>query len=164
MSAVAEPQYVLTLVHGTWARMPWQRETAWIQPDAEFARALCKGLGGGATIVPFEWGGGNNHASRALGSQRLIEQLCGTPGTKGTLDQFPNAKHYLICHSHGGNVAMYALTTGRLHERIAGVACLATPFLIARTRDFGEKRPEHIGVLFLVLLALGYAAVQTFSF
>jgi hypothetical protein len=157
-------QYVFTVVHGTWARMPWQRKTAWIQPDAWFANQLREQLNGGVVIIPFEWGGWNNHASRYRASRRLIDQLKGTPESKGTLDQFPDAKHYLICHSHGGNVAMYAINGGRFGDKITGVVSLATPFLIARKRDLGGKTSEHVGVLFLVLTILGLAALETFSF
>ena len=157
-------QYVFTVVHGTWARMPWQRQTTWIQPDEWFANELRQGLNGGVVIIPFEWGGWNNHASRYRASRRLIDQLKGTPERKGTFEQFPDAKHYLICHSHGGNVAMYALNDGGFGDKIAGVVSLATPFLIARKRDLGGKTSEHLGVLFLVLAILGYAVLDTLSF
>jgi hypothetical protein len=157
-------QYVFTVVHGTWARMPWQRKTDWIQPDKPFANQLREQLNGGVVVIPFEWGGWNNHASRYRASRRLIDQLKGTPDRKGTFDQFPDAKHYIIGHSHGGNVAMYAINGGRFGDEIAGVVSLATPFLIARTRDLGGKTSEHISVLFLVLAILGFAALEMFSF
>jgi hypothetical protein len=43
--------------------------------------------------------------------------------------EFPQAKHVVITHSHGGNVALYALKDRELLSRISGVVTLATPFI-----------------------------------
>jgi hypothetical protein len=49
--------------------------------------------------------------------------------------EFPNAKHALIAHSHGGNVVLSALADRELAEGTLGVATLGTPFLSASLRD-----------------------------
>jgi len=51
-----------------------------------------------------------------------------------TLAEFPEAEHHLIAHSHGGNVALYALRNPTLCDRTASVVCLATPFIHAGAR------------------------------
>ena len=49
-----------------------------------------------------------------------------------------DTRHFVIAHSHGGNIALYALRDPAVRERITGVATLATPFLIARERNLGS--------------------------
>jgi hypothetical protein len=51
--------------------------------------------------------------------------------------EFPDARHVVIAHSHGGNVALYALKDPELRSQIAGVVTLATPFFTARDRNLG---------------------------
>jgi hypothetical protein len=45
-----------------------------------------------------------------------------------------NEQHFLITHSHGGNVAMYALRNAGLRKDVHGMICMATPFLYPRKR------------------------------
>jgi hypothetical protein len=53
------------------------------------------------------------------------------------IGQWPNARHYVVAHSHGGNVAFQALGDPVLNERIRGLVCLSTPFLTVVRRDLG---------------------------
>jgi hypothetical protein len=55
--------------------------------------------------------------------------------------------HYLVAHSHGGNIAMGALVQPDDAGKIAGVICLATPFLYIR------ERPKSSLAAFSVFLA-----------
>jgi hypothetical protein len=89
------------------------------------------------------------------------------------MEKFPEARHYVIGHSHGGNVAMYALgdglrcppsdgidpngarAAGVLRERISGVVCLATPFLVRRVRDLGSNQRELLTGAAVVFILTG---------
>lgn len=66
---------------------------------------------------------------------------------------YPHARHFIIAHSHGGNIVCYALRDHpELAQNIAGVITLSTPFLHANILDtdleaivFGDepKVPEN---------------------
>ena len=71
---------------------------------------------------------------------------------------YPDAEQVIIAHSHGGNVALSALTDRADARRILGVATLATPFLVARTRDTKGLLLDGADVLADALMA-GFATV-----
>lgn len=111
------------LVHGTWAS-----NAAWSLPDSLLSTTLTSRLSGGVTIVRFRWSGRNSYSARRVAGQRLgemVEQL----GTRHA-----RAAIFIIAHSHGGNVARYALERGALQQRVRGLITLATPFLEAKAR------------------------------
>jgi hypothetical protein len=81
------------------------------------------------------------------------------------ISEYPNARHVIIAHSHGGNVALYALKDHELRSRIAGVVALATPFLSTQLRRIdwivrmaGVTLGFHTGYwfLFLAVMVLAY--------
>jgi hypothetical protein len=53
------------------------------------------------------------------------------------LARWPDAQHFVIGHSHGGNIAFQAMRDAAVESRIAGVVCLSTPFLCAAPRNLG---------------------------
>ena len=124
---------VVTLVHGTFARhAPWMQDT----PKKVEEGALCSALRGieGTAIRRFCWSGGNSHSARLQAGDDLALYL------SQLRMEFPDAQHFVIAHSHGGNVAMYAmeakLSDGEKHgDGIAGVITLATPFITLRKRQ-----------------------------
>lgn len=118
-----ELQYVITLVHGTYAR-----KAKWLSPDSDLSKTIVEEFSHKVEIIPFFWSGGNSPASRATAADRLREQL------QSQVVKWPWAKHYIIAHSHGGNVALYALRDSKLENDISGLICLATPFLLLRPR------------------------------
>jgi len=115
------PQTVITLVHGTWAR-----RARWTRPDSRLCRALREGLPH-LLFERFIWSGSNSITSRESAARGLAEHL------RRLVSRFPTANHYVIAHSHGGNIAMYALREDDLRDRV-GVVCLSTPFLHVRPR------------------------------
>ena len=133
LSESRRPSFV-TLVHGTWAK-----DAAWLKEDSK----LCQGL---SRIEPppiirsFHWSGRNSHDARLQAARALTKQLGETSA------EHPLAEHHLIGHSHGGNVALYALRDSAVCDRIASVVCLATPFIHAQARP--------IEPVFLVLRVL----------
>lgn len=134
-----KPQCVVTLVHGTWAR-----KTQWITPRSRLSQALRDIDAADVRLFRFVWSGRNSPAARQRAAARLERKLA------LRMRQYPHARHYIVCHSHGGAVALRALAAGNLLEQIDGVVCLATPFLIARERDLG---PDPIKYLSGAMLA-----------
>jgi len=119
---------VFTLVHGTFA----ERE-GWVNGKNPKFRNRLK-----AALTPhvvefddsFDWGGANKHRARQKGGNDLANHLKKQfEKTEGS-----STKHFIVSHSHGGNVALYALRDKKLRGRIEGLVCMATPFLCPRHR------------------------------
>ena len=120
---IAAPSTVATLVHGTFAR-----HAPWMQPGAALTDAL---ESGSVEVHRFCWSGRNRQADRFQAATELRSHLT------RLVEQHPEANHVVVAHSHGGNVALYAV--GRSAEcsvlsRIR-VVTLATPFIAMRRRD-----------------------------
>lgn len=123
-SKEAESQpLIIILVHGTWAR-----NAQWAQPGSSLWQALDRELGHPA-ILPFQWSGKNTFQAREDAAQALRQYLILL--ARGN----PNANLFIIGHSHGGSVALYAVKEDAIRKRIQGVACLSTPFLVTKRRN-----------------------------
>jgi pimeloyl-ACP methyl ester carboxylesterase len=114
---------VVTLVHGTWAR-----GAPWTQLDSPFCNQLREELTNhSAASVKFfriDWSGGNSHRDRRIASIALRKQLL------AQLQALPHARHYVVAHSHGGNVALRAVhNSPTLIRELSGIVAIATPFL-----------------------------------
>ena len=89
------PDRVITLVHGTFARhAPWMREG----PLFDALQALP----GSTVFSRFCWSGANAHTDRLRAGDGLAGHLRGLARCQTT------AQHFVIGHSHGGNVMLYA--------------------------------------------------------
>jgi hypothetical protein len=132
-SRTSNARYVIHLVHGTWAK-----KAPWVQPRSALSRALRERLPEGTRIFPFVWSGKNTNKARRLASERLLKKLA------LRVRNYSDARHYIIGHSHGGNVVLHALAHAPFQDKIAGVVCLSTPFLVARSRDLGRHPWKHI--------------------
>jgi hypothetical protein len=65
---------------------------------------------------------------------------------KSNSQPHPNAIHFVIGHSHGGNVALKAVEMGNLSHSV-NVICLSTPFFHVRARFIGlDHEIEQVGV------------------
>lgn len=174
---------VITLVHGTWARgivrtllLRTSKEVQWTTENSRICNAVKKELGAlNCKFRPFTWTGFNNHWARSRATQRLRRDL------RKSLEAYPLAKHIVIAHSHGGNIALRAIevapepeSAGDLlrpdeRSRIRGVACLSTPFLhITRLpADWGRLLVLFISAYFWVGQAversLGWERAPSFS-
>jgi len=52
------------------------------------------------------------------------------------LQKYPGARHFIIAHSHGGNVVLYAVRESPLmRSQLGGLVFLSTPFLHVERRD-----------------------------
>jgi len=117
---------VVTLIHGTWAT-----HSQWTQADSKLRGAIEQTFPGLVEFKPpFQWSAKNGIDARRDAVTRLRDALAHDQPVAGT-------HHFLIAHSHGGNIALCALRDPNIRTGIAGVACLATPFLIAKPREMG---------------------------
>lgn len=121
----SEPRAVFTLVHGTWAR-----SARWMEPDSELRQAVA-GISGPVRFERFAWSGNNSVLARQRAVRRLIEQL------RRTFMEWPEAQHYIIAHSHGGNIALQSMSDDAISRRVSGIICLSTPFLTITSRQLG---------------------------
>jgi len=129
-----EPSIVVTLVHGTWAR-----HALWTAPESLLCQCLSHAVESTISFQRFVWSGGNSISARRRAVKQLVEHL------HSVVYQFPLARHYIIAHSHGGNVAFQALADPMLNERIAGLVCLSTPFLTVEPRNLGPLGHTVLG-------------------
>ena len=128
---------VVVLVHGTFAR-----GTKWPMIEVE---ARCQ-LAAPVRIEYFEWSGQNRVDARSEATRSLQEQL------EEWYRRYPAATFYAIAHSHGGNVALRALSTNeRAAQRVRALICLSTPFL-----DAAVRLPGASAGLLLLLSSLGW--------
>lgn len=151
---VTPARYVFTLVHGTWARC-WLSKVMtkmsgsaqWYEDDSTFRSRLASDLPN-SIFIRSDWSGGNSVTARLEAAKSLALDL------KQRIIDYPDAHHFVIAHSHGGNIACYALRDNPdLAGRIAVIA-LSTPFLHAHsflqpshpltaTHDVQEKVEDH---------------------
>jgi hypothetical protein len=141
------PSLVFTLVHGTFAR-----GAAWTKDQSAVREALSRGSRTPPTFLAFECGYNTNKARIAAG-RALAEHI------RKASANYPGARHIVVAHSHGGNVALYALRdTPKPHPELI---TLATPFIHGSPRaienflGFLERILLYvIGVTILFLIAL----------
>ena len=124
------PLYVIHTVHGT--RLTFTRKAKWVEPGSPFCTSLNELLGLRARFVPLDWGGKNSVQARWDGSVKLLTQL------EEQRKEHEYADHFVVGHSHGGNVALMALDSEPAAKKVRGVATLATPFLSARVNKGRE--------------------------
>lgn len=139
---------VLTLIHGTWAP-----HAPWTLPDSPLRKALAGQLGDRIAFETLEWSGANTHRARREAAQKLRAQLADSIAAN------PLARHFLVAHSHGGNVALYAMADATLRQHIAGIACLNSPFICALKRNTKQFMLEIFAWMaaYFVLLFMAYA-------
>jgi hypothetical protein len=114
---------VFVLVHGTFAR-----GAAWTQEGSTLRKALHARYGEVACFREFLWSGENSHKERVQAGDelRIFLQNLGSEVADRPL--------FIVAHSHGGNVALYALRDVQIAERVSGIVTMGTPFLDCRRR------------------------------
>jgi hypothetical protein len=115
--------FVITVVHGTWAA---SSELA--QERSPFSEALSKSLDCTAVFCPFKWSGDNSHSARINATRDLRAHIAHLAVVH------PEAAQFIIAHSHGGNIAVWATRDPKCGSRVAGLITLSTPFLHVCTR------------------------------
>lgn len=92
-------------------------------------------------IFTFRWSGGNTHRARLHAAAALQRHILALAA------RYPNDDQFLVAHSHGGNVCLYALRDSCVRECVSGVVTLSTPFIVARRRDLGGAAFTSILIL-----------------
>jgi hypothetical protein len=142
---------VVTLVHGTFAV-----SAPWTGPDSPLRRSLEKRLSGPIVFVPHPWSGWLTQNARRNASAELRDRLL------ANYLQYPSASHFIIGHSHGGNIALYALDNESEHARLKGVVCLNTPFITAIRRNTQNfVLPFLFALFFLIMSYFGSVVLLT---
>lgn len=118
------PDIVVTLVHGTWAH-----HSKWIRNDSAFSQVLRSQLSPTVAITnEFRWSGKNSVSARHKAGEELKVHM------KRLISKWPNSRHFIVGHSHGGTVAFKALNDKNLNSRIDGIVTLSTPFILHQRR------------------------------
>ena len=139
--------YLFILVHGTFAT-----KAPWTDPDSTFCSKLKAGMGGNVSFETFNWSGGNSHASRIAAAKELVLLLERQYAND-------NVQKVIIAHSHGGNIAMYALR--ELGEKAAefNLVTMATPFLNAEGNEYTAVLQINLFMIPFLLSTFLIAAV-----
>src|SRR5688572_21240503 len=116
---MGEPEIVVVLVHGTYARRSRRFESSVL------VGALTDTFGTAVDVASFNWSGRNRFKDRKRGANELAEYL------QALADRYPGARLFVVAHSHGGNVALHAIRLVDADARVDGLVCIATPFLHA---------------------------------
>jgi hypothetical protein len=121
------PPIVVTLGHGTFAKgATWTKDGSVLRQEiaAELGR-----LEHEVTFDVFEWSGRNTHKARVKAGYELADHI------RTLRKRFAQGVHFIVAHSHGGNVAVLAHKHLPLELHALGVATLGTPFLYANLPD-----------------------------
>jgi hypothetical protein len=141
-------KYVITLVHGNRPKANGR-----LAPGSFLRRQLEDRLRI-VTFREFAWTGANTHAARTEAGNRLARFI------RDGHEQHPEARHFIVAHSHGGNVALYAMHDRAACAIIDGIVTLGTPFIHTRRRD--PRR--YAGVIaWLVLLVAALVPLMVFD-
>lgn len=117
------PPIVIFLVHGTFGK-----RSRWHQDGSSFRQIISAGVPN-STIVSYIWSGKNKHRARDFEAQRLAELIAHNQSIN------PKCKQFVIAHSHGGTLLMYALKYHpELGDSLSGIVTLGTPFIQSSPR------------------------------
>lgn len=121
---VKEIKNILILVHGTFAT-----RAKWVEPNSSLAMELVNELGENDTLLEsVRWSGKNSQGERIIAARKLRSRI------STLLRKHPGAKVHIVAHSHGGNIAIYALQGSMIGSAVSSLTCMGTPYLSAEPR------------------------------
>jgi hypothetical protein len=153
------------LIHGTIPRLgPFRffAQQGWIEEGSLFRSGLTAAVN--AIFIPYKWSGANSHSDRLRAAKDLATSL------RQSLNVRQFLPHYIVAHSHRGNVALYALNllTPPERRRIAGIVTLGTPFIRSAAQEIIIVRDNLMYLLkwgtiawSLGVVGLGYAWISS---
>jgi len=142
------PEIVLTLVHGTFAP-----NAEWTHSESPFCMTINELLKNKVAFRKFVWSGENTHQARLVAAKALQIDLY------RALNEAPRAEHFIASHSHGGNIALYAMRDVDLSAHIKGIICIGTPFIVCKRRDTTKESRLRGGIWSTIGALLLLAAV-----
>lgn len=118
---------VVTLVHGTFAP-----GADWTKEGSKLRHQIADALGEQGQAVHFdvfEWSGRNSHKARIKAGYELADHISQLRKSR------PGCSHFIVAHSHGGNIALFAHKHLPQKFHSLGIATLGSPFLYAKLKD-----------------------------
>ncbi|TPI78487.1 lysophospholipase [Mesorhizobium sp. B2-8-9] len=146
----------IILVHGTWGRGFDPDKDAgrkgraepvnprWFEPGSRFYDALSFSFSAKQTadLSAFLWSGANSIDERWSAAARLAQTL------DKSVAENPETPHFVIAHSHGGNVALDARRSMQRNASNVHIITMATPFL-----SFYRSPPSFLDQIFVFFLS-----------
>jgi len=140
---------LVIFIHGTFAP-----GAAWTREDSPLYQAIQQ-VFPESPVVPFGWSGKNSHLERLAAATQLGAHI------RSLKRLSPDVRIFLVAHSHGGNVALYALRDPSLQMMVDGLVCLATPYIDIAPRLAVRAHTAAMGIFsFFCLLGLTVSVVQ----
>lgn len=113
---------IFVLIHGTFSKgAEWTKRGSKLYEKLRMTFPTSE-------VVRFTWDGKNSHKSRTSAAQELEALVDSLAVSK------PKSQIFLIAHSHGGNIALYASRHFDCRSKLAGIICMGTPFVIPSKR------------------------------
>lgn len=127
--------HLIVLVHGTRFTIfdllsKWSGSTDWTEKGSAFRKQIELHVRPDTLVEVFRWSGKNSHRKRRRAAGDLKVFLQRILAEQPDIDDID-----IIAHSHGGNVALNALSGDQLAKRVSNLICLATPFITCLRRD-----------------------------
>lgn len=148
------------LVHGTWAAGLLKPRNAWFEQGSETYERLRRELPQSAQIEAFSWSGRNTVASRAEAAVALVGHL------QQSAARYPNSTHVVVAHSHGGTVAVQALSNlddqQVLRSKLRALVCLATPFVYLTKPSLAQHETAFLAATSLLYAVYWSALLAAF--
>lgn len=135
----------IILVHGTFAT-----KAEWIKPESSFTTQLRAALPR-STIESFIWNGRNDHTARVEAGINLGKRVL-------ELNSNRLQEVIIVAHSHGGNVALYALKNSEVRSRVTKIVFMGTPFLSILPINFEKSLSFYKGLTLAVAQLLTFFA------
>jgi hypothetical protein len=125
---------VVHLVHGT-----FESGAAWTRPGSPMRNRIIE-RNPHLRLEAFEWSGLNTQRGREVAAAKLASRL----------ETSSSDEHYILAHSHGGNIVRdLSIGWPHLAPKIRGVCLLSTPFI-------HRKKIERTGREFTYMHAAGF--------
>jgi hypothetical protein len=105
-----------------------------------------------ADFSAFLWSGANSIEERRSAAARLARRL------DESVAAAPEARHFIIAHSHGGNVALNARQIMSGNTVNVHIVTLATPFL-----SIYERTPRITDRLFAIGVSIGLVIFASYA-
>jgi hypothetical protein len=147
-----------------WSRAePKKGKPRWFEPGSGFCAGLLSSLRTRnihPSVCAFEWSGSNSVLERERVARVLADHI------QDVASLFPATSHFIVAHSHGGNIAVKAASLLADAPIAINVAALATPFLRIVEIPAGSKLLKGMAWIQLALSVtlLGLGLLYAYSF
>ena len=121
---------IVHLVHGTWPfglfrTNRGKRPKVWFEDGSTVRNRIACLTKISIQFETFQWSGKNSFSARREASDQFVDHL-----TK-LVQRYPESRHVIVAHSHGGTVvhgALARMPDFHLDAKVFAVICMSTPF------------------------------------